>query len=197
MVNLWPNNAPTLLLADPDAIKVSLLVTPSIRVPDPQSLQEVVLNRPNFPKPTEVYETLSIFGRNIVITEHDEWRKHRKVASPAFSERNNALVFQETTRIVLDLFQMWKEQGNEDMIVIPDMTHVTFELALQVIASAAFGYSIAWKDEGKIPRGHTMVRLPFIGSFGLCSSYASSSISDVQERSQHRLQRPNTEDDLV
>jgi cytochrome P450 len=125
----------------------------------------VVLNRPGFPKPAEVYESLSLFGQNIVITEHDEWRKHRKVASPAFSERNNALVFQETTRIVLDLFQMWKEQGNSDLIVIPDMTGITFDLALQVIASAAFGYKMAWKDEGEAPQGHKMVRPPFIEPF--------------------------------
>ena len=118
----------------------------------------MTLNRRGFPKPTEIYESVSIFGRNIVATEHDEWRKHRKVASPAFSERNNTLVFQETTRIVLDLFQMWKEQGQGNVAVVRDMTDVTFELALQVIASAAFGYSIAWKDEGKVPLGHKMVR---------------------------------------
>jgi len=121
----------------------------------------VASNRPNFPKPTELYVTLSLFGGNIITSEHDEWRKHRKVASPAFSERNSALVFQETTRIVLNLFQLWKEQGKGDVVAIPDMTHATFELALQVIASAAFGYSIAWKDEDEVPEGHKMARLPF------------------------------------
>jgi len=116
----------------------------------------VASNRPAFPKPVEVYEALSLFGTNIVTTEHDEWRKHRKVASPAFNERNNALVFHETTRIVMDLFQIWQENGKGDVIVVPNMTDVTFELALQVIASAAFGYSIAWKDEDNVPIGHRM-----------------------------------------
>ena len=117
-------------------------------------------SRPNFPKPTELYVTLSLFGGNIVASEHDEWRKHRKVASPAFNERNSALVFQETTRIVTNLFQMWKEQGTGDIVAIPDMTDTTFDLALQVIASAAFGYSIAWKDDDEVPEGHKLVRLP-------------------------------------
>jgi len=110
------------------------------------------------------------------------------------------LVFQETTRIVLDLFQMWKEEGNEDMVIIPDMTDVTFELALQVIASAAFGYSIAWKGDGKVPKGHAMVRMPVIESLDYAPALCrcpDASISDVQDRSQHCLQRPNTEDDLV
>ena len=146
-------------------------------------------NRPNFPKPTELYTTLSLFGGNIVTTEHDEWRKHRKVASPAFSERNSALVFQETTRIVLNLFQMWKEQGTGDIVAIPDMTDTTFELALQVIASAAFGYSIAWKDDDEVPEGHKLVRLPIRRMY----RRYNFSISDVQGRPQRCLPRPNTE----
>ena len=149
------------------------------------------MNRPNFPKPVRFYTTLSLFGRNIVASEHDEWRKHRKVASPAFSERNSVLVFQETTRIVMDLFQMWEQQGK--VIAIPDMTNTTFELALQVIASAAFGYSIAWKDEDKVPEGHRMVCLPFLPIY-CCPDI---SISDVQGRSQRGLPQPNTEDGLV
>jgi cytochrome P450 len=145
----------------------------------------VALNRPSFPKPTELYATLSLFGRNIVVSEHDEWRRHRKVTSPAFSERNNVLVFQETTRVVLNLFQMWKEQGKGDMITIPDMTDITFEVVLQVIASAAFGYNITWKDEGEVPEGHKMVRLPFAESCYTPSIYRHPdvSISDFQARS--------------
>ena len=151
------------------------------------------MNRPNFPKPLHFYATLSLFGGNIVASEHDEWRKHRKVASPAFNERNSALVFQETTRIVLGLFQIWEERGQGDVIAIPDMTNTTFELALQVIASAAFGHSIAWKDEDEVPEGHRMVRLAFRPIY-CCPDI---SISDVQGRSQCGLPQPNTEDGLV
>jgi len=134
------------------------------------SLQEVALNRPGFPKPTKLYGTLSLFSRNIIVSEHDESRGHRKVASPAFNERNNVLVFQETTRSVLNLFQMWKEQGKDDVVSIPDMTNITFE-AVQVIASAAFGYSITWKDDAQVPEGHKMVRLPFRLVLILCPGY--------------------------
>ena len=150
-------------------------------------------NRPNFPKPTELYATLSLFGGNIVTTEHDEWRKHRKVASPAFSERNSALVFQETTRIVLNLFRMWKEQGTGDVIAIPDMTKTTFELALQVIASAAFGFSMAWKDDDEVPEGHKLVRPPIRRMY----RRSNGSISDVQGRSQRCFTQPNTTADML
>jgi hypothetical protein len=92
--------------------------------------------------------------------------------SPAFSERNNALVFQETTRVVSNLFRMWKGQEKDDVIAIPDMTDITLEVAVQVIASAAFGYSIPWKDEGKVPKEHKMVRLSFRWVVIRSSSYA-------------------------
>jgi len=155
----------------------------------------VAQNRASFPKPTKLYGTLALFGRNIVVSEHDEWRRHRKVASPSFSERNNVLVFQETTRSVLNLFEMWKEQGKGDVVSIPDMTNITFEVAVQVIASAAFGYSITWKDDGQVPEGHKMVRLPFRPVLILCPS-PDVSISDIQGRSLPCLPRLDTEDGL-
>ena len=152
-----------------------------------------MLNRSNFPKPIELYEPISLFGRNIVASEHDEWSRHRKVTWPAFNERNSALVFQETTRIVLNLFQVWKEQGKGGVIAIPDVTDTTSELAMQVIASAAFGYSIDWKDEDKVPEGHRIVRLPIRRMY----RRPDASTSDVQERSQLCLPQPNIEDGMV
>lgn len=126
-----------------------------------------------FPKPLAVYKLLKIYGDNIVATEHDEvrtrvfdrklptnrhqWKRHRKVGAPAFSERNNSMVHRETTRIVLSLFDIWKSEGMMDVITVDNMADVTFELALQVIAAAGFGYDVAWKDEGSLPKGHTMV----------------------------------------
>ena len=43
-------------------------------------------NRFKFPKPVEVYKALTPFGPHIVASEHDEWKKYRKVTAPAFTE---------------------------------------------------------------------------------------------------------------
>ena len=44
-----------------------------------------------------------------------------------------------------------------EVVTVGNVADVTFELALQVIAAAGFGYNVAWKDDGRLPVGHTMV----------------------------------------
>lgn len=60
-----------------------------MRVPDSLIFQEITSWRARWPKPTEQYSAINLFGRNIVTTEGDEWKKHRKIANPAFSEVRN------------------------------------------------------------------------------------------------------------
>lgn len=117
---------------------------------------------------------MSLFGPNIVASEGDEWKRHRKIASPSFSERNNLLVFNETTKIILGLFEYWESQGQGESIAIANMADVTFEIAMMVIAAAGkpklivtslralsskkgFGVEIHWKETGNTSPGHKMV----------------------------------------
>lgn len=75
----------------------------TIMIGDADIIKQITHNHPGFPKPTELYGGLSRFGnvsdtsfitiviltqilQNIVTTEGDEWRKHRRIAAPAFSE---------------------------------------------------------------------------------------------------------------
>ncbi len=39
-------------------------------------------------KMIEGYGALNFFGRNIVTTSNDEWRKHRKICTGAFTKSN-------------------------------------------------------------------------------------------------------------
>jgi cytochrome P450 len=34
----------------------------------------------------ELYKVLAVFGKNIVASGGEEWKKYRKIAAPAFSE---------------------------------------------------------------------------------------------------------------
>ncbi|KAJ3923191.1 cytochrome P450 [Lentinula edodes] len=121
---------------------------------DAAAIKEVTTARARFPKPVEQYKVLSFFGDNIVASEGEDWKRYRKIAAPAFSDRNNKLIWDETVRIILDLFEnVW---GSQESIVIDHALTITLPIALFVLGAAAFGRRISWKDDEGIPPNHQM-----------------------------------------
>jgi cytochrome P450 len=100
-----------------------------------------MLNRSLFQKPVQSYRFIALYGPNIVTTEQDDWKRHRRIAAPSFNERNNRLVFEETTNIVNELFEFWSKQFGPGPVKLDDAVDMTAKLALMVISSA--GISIA------------------------------------------------------
>ncbi|KAI8609223.1 cytochrome P450 [Chytriomyces sp. MP71] len=138
----------------------------SVHVADPHLAHEVMVKRyKEFLKPVHHYRIVDIFGKNIVSTEGDEWRRHRKVAAPTFSERNNAYVHESSVQIAQRMFAAWEQTSvsgtngvkEHHVNVSSDM----MEFALSVISSAGFGIDIAWhteddKSEFRIKKGNTL-----------------------------------------
>jgi len=116
---------------------------------DAAAIKEVAGSRLRFPKPVEQYGVLGFFGRNIVVSEFHLWKRYRRIAAPSFNEKNNNLVWDETIRILTDLFDnIWIKQAEISYDHILDLT---MPLALYVIASAGFGRRISWDDDQKYP----------------------------------------------
>ncbi|KAH9998646.1 cytochrome P450, partial [Russula vinacea] len=117
--------------------------------------QEITTSRVRFPKPLQVYEALAVFGKNIVVSEGEEWKKYRKIAAPAFSERNNKLVWDETIRIMVDLFDnVW---GDKSEVIVDHCLDITLPIALFVISAAGrFGRQVTWTSDLVVPPGHQM-----------------------------------------
>ncbi|KAH8110025.1 614/534 cytochrome P450 [Phellopilus nigrolimitatus] len=124
-----------------------------INVADPAAVKEITLWRAKWVKPIEQYAMIMQFGRNIVSTEGDEWKKHRKIANPAFSEAspNNRLVWDESVRITLDMIDnVWE---NKEEVVIDHAVDITLSIALLIIGSAGFGRKISFSEDRKVPPG--------------------------------------------
>jgi cytochrome P450 len=103
MVTMFPTPKTTIFLADAAAIK------------------EVTTARSRFPKPFMPFSR--VMGDNIVTAEGEEWKRHRKVTAPAFSERNIRLVWDETARVMFDLFDnVW---GDNPEIVVDHCVEIT------------------------------------------------------------------------
>ncbi|KAJ7589495.1 cytochrome P450 [Mycena floridula] len=116
---------------------------PSVRtgfiVADPGATKTITSSRHEFPKPVRRYTALKRFGSNIISSEGDEWKRFRKITAPAFSDRNNKLVWDETLKIVDEIFAEWEDHN---AVVLDHAGSLTLRIALQVIAVAGFGKSI-------------------------------------------------------
>ncbi|KAF9263883.1 cytochrome P450 [Marasmius fiardii PR-910] len=118
------------------------------------SSAEITASRARFPKLVEDYEALLFFGSNIIASEGEIWKKYRKIASPAFNDRNNKLVWDETVKIMIGLFDsLWL---NQEAATVDDCIELTLPIALFVIGVAGFGRSISWQDDVIIPAGHKL-----------------------------------------
>ncbi|KAL0959590.1 hypothetical protein HGRIS_011299 [Hohenbuehelia grisea] len=145
---VFSDGTPLFWLADADAIKV------------------VTTERLIFQKDVEAYETLNIYGPNMVGTEGSDWKRHRGVAKPAFNEANNAYVWTETIRIVNQWFDQIDSNAKEETTggalvnLVTDLTQIT----LLVISSAGFGRKTSLSEDSKTepPPGHTVAFRPAV-----------------------------------
>jgi hypothetical protein len=135
----FPRPKTNLFVADAEANKVRLLL-PRVELDPPNPISQAITTyRAKFPKDVNHYAILASFGSNVVVSEGEEWKKYRKLVAPAFSEvrpelrsspnpeyncqRNNKLVWNETIRIMTDLFDnVW---GDKSEVVVDHCVNIT------------------------------------------------------------------------
>lgn len=130
-VSAFPSPEGFIGLADAAAIKVGIWVFRRAEQLFVDYLQEATTHRARFPKPVKLFKLMRAFGRNIVEAEGELWKRFRKSAAPAFSDvrrnsllfthststyypsqRNNALVWDETVRTIQELVDtVWSDRS--------------------------------------------------------------------------------------
>ena len=111
-------------------------------------IAQITLRRNDFPKPTEVYGVPKVYGNNLVALEGQTWRQHRKITSPIFTEKNNHLVWTETSNQCQAMLDGWltddnaKKDRSKSLYSIADDA---MKLSLHVISSAGFGIRLEWQ----------------------------------------------------
>ena len=127
-------------------------------------------SRQAFPKPIEEYTVLSYFGDNLVIAEHENWRRQRRVTAPAFSSKMFARLWIDMRNIVEEMLHQdkWVERTeryqpnsyvpsnatiNEEYvpapgeIYFPNVVDITLRMALAAIARTGFGIDFSWRSD--------------------------------------------------
>ena len=137
---------------------------------DASVISQITTRRNDFPKPVKIYGSLNIYGKNVVTTEGQEWRHHRKITSPPFAEKNNHLVWSETLHQAQAMTKSWMGGSNDKSQTVNSIAEDTMKLSLNIISRAGFGVRSSWigaadeRQEGEkgetaqktFDNGHTM-----------------------------------------
>eukprot|EP00158_Paraphelidium_tribonemae_P007389 Partr_v1_DN28228_c2_g1_i2_m75690 putative cytochrome P450 len=141
-----------------DIFAIASLYQATIVVANADIVKEICGDRLRFPKPTGGLQVINQFGCNIISTDGDDWKRHRKVAAPSFSERNNRLVHEQTLRLCTQMMSAWERDMKQaqSRAVVVDVAADMVKFALHVISSAGFGRQTNWDQVDEVPAGHTM-----------------------------------------
>ncbi|KAI9658299.1 MAG: hypothetical protein M1821_002432 [Bathelium mastoideum] len=151
---------------------IFLLVAPAknhLYVASPEVISQMVVRRNDFPKPTYLYKSLDLYGKNVVSTEGSIWRHHRKITSPPFTEKNNHMVWAESLHQAQSMLVHWTGPDGNGERTITTIAQDAMTLSLYVISRAGFGVRLEWPHERKgsseeVPPGHTMSYREALGS---------------------------------
>ena len=134
MQSVYPTTKPCLLIADPVTVKVCSGTEREQREAH-ESVQAIGQSHARFPKPYAFFAAIQPFGPNILGSEGAEWRRHRRIANPSFTEPNNQLVWDTSIETVIGFFNKWIKEGNST-VTVKDVGEWTEQLALMVFCSA-------------------------------------------------------------
>lgn len=110
---------------------------------------QIASRRTDFTKPTEGYDLVDIFGKSILTQEGQEWRRHRKIVGPSFSEKSNRLVFEESLRQTEGMIGLWatQETNTKGELRVVNTPEDAATLSLHVICAAGFGVPQVWPNQ--------------------------------------------------
>ncbi|KAG9309955.1 cytochrome P450 [Chiua virens] len=132
---------------------------------DSEAIKIITSNRHAFKKDVDNYETINIYGRNVVSTEGADWKRHRSVVMSAFNEENIALVWSEALRVVTEWFEEHDAVGHPHITM--DLVRPMAKTTLCVIVAAGFGKQMPWGTDSteELPLGRQLTfRSAVLGS---------------------------------
>ncbi|TFK72487.1 cytochrome P450 [Pluteus cervinus] len=127
---------------------------PTLMVTNLDVARQVTLgaHRSSWEKPVDQSQALLMFGMNLVAAEGEQWRKHRRIAGPAFTNELYQMAWQETYNLYNEMIE---EEGlsAKDAFEAPVVQNLTFKLALSVIGNCGFGFNFRWAEPPFSPDG--------------------------------------------
>ncbi|KAI4166713.1 MAG: hypothetical protein LQ343_007819 [Gyalolechia ehrenbergii] len=129
---------------------------------DAAVIDQITNRRNAFPKPVELYGSTELYGRNVLSTEGQVWKQHRKTVSPPFNEKNNRLVWFESIRQAQGMIRGWMGDQTDSSTTVYTVAEDCMRLSLHVISCAGFGVHLNWSGLGKEENRATAVSSPYL-----------------------------------
>ncbi|TAQ90607.1 hypothetical protein B7494_g1078 [Chlorociboria aeruginascens] len=119
-----------------------------LKTSNAEMIAQVVARKADFPKPLDAYKVVTMFGKSMIATEGQDWRHHKKIVGPSFSEKSNKLVFEESLRQAESMMAFWASKGSNTLqdITVENTAIDTATLSLHVICAAGFGMPQLWPE---------------------------------------------------
>lgn len=111
---------------------------------DANVISQITNRRNDFPKPIHIYRSVDIYGKNVVSTEGNHWRHHRKITSPPFTEKNNHMVWAESLHTAESMVTSWVGKEGNKTQTVERVADDAMRLSLHVISQAGFGVKLLW-----------------------------------------------------
>ncbi|KAE8146908.1 cytochrome P450 [Aspergillus avenaceus] len=139
---------------------VYMHVTPTTltcMVSDATVAYQICTSRRSFTKPLHLYESIAIYGPNVITLEGSQWAHHRRCTAMTFNEKNNALVWEESIRQTTEMVQHWIQQHSQNPheFVLTDAREDILKLTLNIICSVAYGVKLPFKPIQRITADST------------------------------------------
>ncbi|KAH9973784.1 cytochrome P450 [Lactifluus volemus] len=85
------------------------------------------------------------WGTNLITSDKDDWRRHRRIMGPAFNASTYSIVWAETSRVYRDMISV-EGWAKKDLVTLGAVQAYTTRLAFLVISTCGFGLPFRWEE---------------------------------------------------
>ena len=110
-------------------------------------ISQITERRSDFPKPTHIYDIIDIYGKTIISSEGEIWKKHRRLAAHPFNEKNNHIVWSESIVQAQELLAHVRRRNQKSSASVHDLEDLTSRAALAIISRAGYGVRMKWPQQ--------------------------------------------------
>ncbi|KAF9529863.1 cytochrome P450 [Crepidotus variabilis] len=117
-------------------------------------------HKTSFAKTESTANIMLVWGMNLLASDKEIWRKHRRIVAPAFNTKLYRDVWTKTLQIYQEAIVAEKWTSEKD-IQVSNIQSITFKVALLIIAQCGFGFDFTWSDPPKSTSGQMSVQEAF------------------------------------